>query len=544
VRPAREVSGSSNPPRNSCAVATPHAAATEAGTDAFLRGGNALDAALSAAFALCVAYPHNTSLGGDLFALVQAPDGTIRSINASGPAGRHVDPERVAARHGRRMPVRGIDTVTLPGAVAGLGALHDLGAARPWGAHLEAAVTMATAGVPVASSLARAIEEDLELIGSDTGLSALLSPGGRPLRRGDALVQPELARTLQRVAAGGPGAFYRGELAREHVEWLRASGSALDEGDFATFAPSLDAGIVRTVRGHEVFTAGPNSQGFLLLEILQALDLLECHDPLGSGAGVLSALFALANRDRDRLLADPDAMTVSVDGLLDPGRWSVLTAGLATGPATLSDGGGGARAAPAPVPRAGGDTIALVTADSDGWAVSLIQSLFHSFGAGLRDPQSGVIFHDRGALFSLDPSSPNVLSPGKRPAHTLMPVLVRRDGRLRVVAGTMGGRAQPQIHAQVLLRLFDGADPQAAVTSARWMVESSGDADLALVERGVSAAATHAITTRMPLLALDDLDETVGHTQLVVVDDDRGGPAFSAGSDPRADGLAAVASGG
>lgn len=534
--------------RRRCAVASPHVAATEAASRCVERGGNALDAALAAAFALTVVYPHNTSLGGDLFALVHHPDGGVTAVNASGPAARHVDVAAVAGRHGGTMPVRGIDTVTLPGAVAGLGAVHALGALLPWSAHVEAARDLAEHGVSVAAGLERAIDRERELIGADRGLSALLGPAGHPLRRGELLVQPHLALTLGRIADAGPDEFYSGALAHELANGLRTFGSALDEEDFAAFEPLLDGGLTRTVRGREVWTAGPNSQGFLLLEILQALDILNCDDPLGADAGALAQLFGLASRDRDDALADPGAMAESVDELLEVGRWAALLDEVASprasdgyvppaGAASTSTGD-----TPGVVGRPGGDTVAVVAADSDGWGVSLIQSLFYSFGSGILHEPTGVIFHDRGALFSLETRSPNVLAPGKRPAHTLMPVLVREGGKLRFVAGTMGGRAQPQIHAQVLLGLFAGEEAVAAVASPRWIVERSGGSGVALVERGVPATAKAALQTLMPVLGLGDLDAAVGHAQVAGIDHEHGG-MLSAGSDPRADGSAAVVTG-
>jgi gamma-glutamyltranspeptidase len=530
--------------RRTCAVASPHAAATEVAVRAVEQGGNALDAALAAAVTLTVVYPHNTSLGGDLFALVHAPDGRVVSVNASGRSARRVDAAAVAARHGGRMPVRGADTVTVPGAVAGLGAVHGLGASLPWAAHLEAASGLASDGVPVAPGLDRAIDEELELVLADPGLRAVFAPGDRPLRRGEKLLQPRLAETLERIATDGAGEFYEGALARRLVEGLRDHGSALGTDDFATYVPSVDGGLRRTFKGCEVWTAGPNSQGFLLLEILQGLELLGCDDPLGAGAGKLSALFALAIEDRERALADPDTMTEDVDALLDPGRWSSLLDGLpgdgrdravSSGP----DGAAGARPAATRAPRPRGDTVAVVAADNEGWAVSLIQSLFHSFGSGILDERSGVIFHDRGAMFSLDQRSPNALAPGKRPAHTLMPVLVRDGGRLRWVMGTMGGRAQPQIHAQVLSRLLDGAEPAIAVAAPRWIVERQGAGEVAAVERDVPPRAREAVAARMDVVDLQHLDETVGHAQVVALDHPGNG-SWSAGSDPRADGTAAV----
>lgn len=520
-----------------CAVASPHAGATEAAAAAVRRGGNAIDAALAAAFALTVAYPHNTSIGGDLFALVRQPDGTVRAVNASGPAAAAVDVADVRARHGGRMPDRGPDTVTVPGAVAGLAALHHQGAALAWPELIEPARAMAEAGVEVSKSVARAVVKVLTGGMADPGLTALLAPRGAPLEKGDTLVQPRLAATLQRLAAAGPDDFYRGALAQQLATGLQAAGCALALEDLARFEAVVEEPLVRRVLGVDVATTRPNSQGFVLLAVLQALELLSATDPLGAGAGELATLFAEGSRQRDLHLADPVAMEVGVDELLEPERWRrVLEQASPPPPGGPADPAGpeleGWRGRP------GGDTVAVVAADSEGRAVSLIQSLFQSFGAGILEPATGVIVHDRGALFSLSPSSPNVLAPGKRPAHTLMPVLVSTGGSLRLVAGTMGGRAQPQIHAQLLLRVLSGTRPADALGQARLVVDRGNDRPVATVEPGLPAAARAGIARRMEVVDLDGLDESAGQAHLIAVD----GAALEPASDPRSDGAAAIVS--
>ncbi|MEV4063907.1 gamma-glutamyltransferase [Nonomuraea dietziae] len=480
-----------------CAVATPHALATAAAEEAVANGGNALDAALAAATTLSVVYPHNTSVGGDLIALVRDPEGRITCVNASGPAPATADRAALAARHGALMPVTGPDTITVPGAVAGWAALHEAGAALKWSACFKAAVRHADA-TPVVPGLAEAIAEAAELIAADPGMREVFSHGGRPLTENDTLRQPALAATLADLAAHGPSTLYGGPLGR------RLSG-VLDLADLAAFEVERTAPLSRPLRGHDVHTSPPNTHGFLLLQALAATEPL----PLAFHRGIA---------DRNAHLADPRFVPVDVDALLDPAR--ALT--------------------PSPPPavtgRATGDTVAVVAADSEGWAVSLIQSLFHSFGSGVLDPSTGVLLHNRGSFFSLDPASPNVIAPGKRPAHTLMPVMVTRHGRLVWVAGTMGGKAQPQILTQVLLRLLEGADPAAAVAAPRFVV---GGLEAGQREDTVSVEADHeelaALTASgAPAVTLPPRSEWVGHAQVVAA------RPFAAGSDPRSDGRAAV----
>ena len=209
----------------------------------------------------------------------------------------------------------------------------------------------------------------------------------------------------------------------------------------------------------------PPSQGFVLLEALAAVERLGIDpDPIGADAATLARILMAASSDRDRHLADPEAMTIHVSGLLDDGHIAALC--------DIVRGGLDGHPASGPVPpRVSGDTIALVTADADGWGVSLIQSLFSGFGAGILEPSTGIIPHDRGACFTLEPGHPNELAPGKRPAHTLMPVAVHRDGALAALAGTRGGHGQPQIDLMTLVRAFDlGLDPSEAVAAPRWLV--------------------------------------------------------------------------
>jgi gamma-glutamyltranspeptidase/glutathione hydrolase len=492
------------------AVATPHVEATAAARRAYGEGGNALDAALAAAVALTVVYPHNCGVGGDLFALVRGPDGALTNVNASGPAARGVDVARLRATH-RRMPARGPDPITVPGVVAGWEALHRLGAALPWDAAFAAAIGLAEEGVPVARSLAAALaEEDLR----DPGMRAVFAPGG-PLR------QPALARTLRELAAGGADALYRGELGARLAAGLRRAGSPLDRDDLAVFAPELGAPASVRFRGLDVHTSPPNSSGVLLLQALAALEHGGSEDP-----GRLATIFRLGDAQRERALGDPRVRPVDLEDWIGAER---IAAVVRT-----------ASAPPVPALDATGDTVAVVASDGE-WTVSLIQSLFGSFGARVLEPETGILLHNRGRSFSLEPGHPAELGPGRRPPHTLMPVLAERDGRLAGALGTMGGRAHAQIHAQLLLRLTAGEPPQAAVDAPRWVVgtlDTRASRDAARVEAGVpddvrrSLAAAGAVVT-----PVGERSEEVGHAQAVWVLSDG---TLAAGSDPRADGGAAV----
>jgi gamma-glutamyltranspeptidase len=510
------------------AIATPHTVATEAGAVAFERGGNAVDAALVAAVTLAVSYPHNCGVGGDLFALVQRPDGATIAINASGRAPAGVDPDTLRARYGNAMPEEGPDSITVPGAVSGWDTLHREGARLPWADAFGPAIALAYGGVAVSRSLSRALQERQALLAADPGMAdVFFADGGAPLPRGELFRQPALGATLQRLATEGASALYAGSIGERYVAGLRATGTPIGLHDLAAHSADVVAPLSGRYRDLDVRVVPPNSQGFALLEMLELAERLGIDpDPLGPDAGVLALAFAAANRDRDHHLADPDAMRVHPSTLLDDGHLAGLADRIrdATPPAAV------------PGHRHGtGDTIAMVTADADGWAVSLIQSLWDSFGSGILEPETGIVAHDRGGCFTLEPGHPNEIAPGKRPFHTLMPVLVHREGRLAAVAGSMGGASQPQINAQNLIRAFDlrmGAGE--TIAAPRWTVWGEPGEGVVRTEASVpEATAARFEEAGFGIERLQGLDEALGHAHVIL---SRPDGSFDVGSDPRADG--------
>ena len=485
------------------AIATPHWAATRAGVAAFDAGGNAVDAALAAAVTLAVVYPHMCGVGGDLFALVQAVNGQTIALNASGAAPRAIDVQAIRATHDA-MPEYGPLTITVPGTVSGWASLADLGADLSLERAFRPAIAHARDGIPVARSLASSLAWEPERLFADPGMRAVFTRDGLPLAEGDTVVQPSLATTLEAIAVEGPSVLYGGEVGARLVTGLRAAGSPMSLEDLASH---------RAVRTR----SQQNQQN------------------MGQGAGmamedaaVLAEVFAVASEDRDRHNADPRHARVPVGTLLDEGHIAALCDQVRAGRVGISS-------------RSAGDTIALATADGDGRAVSLIQSLSSGFGSGILEPSTGIVCHNRGQGFSLDPDSPNVLAGGKRPAHTLMPVLAHRDGRLAAVTGSMGGGGQPQINFQDLVRAFDlGMDPEAAVSAPRWLM---GGMDLhpgrsVELEAGVPTWVREAFErSDFALKLLGERDDGVGHAQLIRVADDG---TLVAATDPRADGEAAA----
>jgi gamma-glutamyltranspeptidase/glutathione hydrolase len=381
---------------------------------------------------------------------------------------------------------------------------------------------------------------------ADPGLAEVFLRDGEPLTDGDLLQQPALAASLTMLRDKGVQAFYRGPLGASVTATLRAAGSSLDVEDLAAHRPVVTDPVGSSFRGEEYLSTPPNSQGAYFLAGLRAVEILEQRagrplEQLGADAGVLAQVLHRLAEHRDRLLSDPaDAMSL-VDALLSEREAQALADAASTGwtpadpPAWQPD----VSARPS---HLSGDTVAVTVGDAEGHWVSLNQSVFHSFGSGILDPATGIVLHNRGGSFSLAPGSPNRLGPRRRPLHTLMPVLARRDGRVIAAHGTMGGRAQPQIHTHLAIGVGASADPSAAVAAPRWVLgqmEAGPDNDAVAatvsVEEGTDEAAVRSLRAAgFTTTTLPDHDDGAGHAQLVR----QVGGVLVAASDPRADGRA------
>jgi gamma-glutamyltranspeptidase len=472
------------------ALAAPHPAAVEAGRAVVAAGGNAIDAALAAAAALTVVYPHQCSVGGDLIAVVRPAGGAPRAVLSAGAAAEAIDLGGATV-----MPTSGPLTVTVPGVVAGWAAVAGLGARLGWDDWLGPAVTLARTGVPVSPGLARALRDGHAVIDADPGLSAVFADA----REGRPLVQPALAATLTALAADWRSFYTDGRL----VRGLRRLGSPLSTADFAAHRAEVVAPLTASAYGAEWAAAPPPSQGATFLAIL--------------GSGRLLADARRAQLARDALLGDPRSGPVDLPGLL-------LREDRAVTP-------------PAAGPPPTGDTVAVSAVGSDGTAVSLIQSVFQSFGAGLLEPETGVVLHNRGSMFRVDPAHPARLIPGVRPPHTLCPT-VAVAGDTVLALGCQGGRSQPWILAQLAGEALLGTDPAAVVGRPRWIIRS-GERPAVVLEPGVAGADELTATARtlgLPVVTVAERHDDAGHVQLARLR----GTTLDAGSDPRADGLAAV----
>ncbi|WP_305784010.1 gamma-glutamyltransferase family protein [Symbioplanes lichenis] len=483
----------------SVALAAPHPAAVEAGRAVVAAGGNALDAALAAAAALTVVYPHQCSIGGDLIAVVRPAGGTPSAILSVGAAAQGID---VAALRvaGERMPMNGPLTVTVPGVVAGWAALAGLGARLSWADRLAPAIALASSGAVVSAGLGRTIRTRPDIVEADPGLAAVF--GG--LREGDTFVQPALAASLTAIARNWR-TFYKGHLGHRLAAGLAALGSPLTVADLAAHTAEATEPLTATAHGAQWYAAPPPSQGATFLAVLGATDLLTTS--------------RRAQLARDALLGDPRTGPVDVDGLLlrTARTWDPVAAG----------------------PRPTGDTVAVTAVDADGTAVTLIQSVFQSFGAGLLEPDTGIVLHNRGSMFSLDPQHPGRLSPGARPPHTLCPSLAL-TGDTVLALGCQGGRSQPWILAQVAPDALTAPDPSTAVTRPRWVIGSRDvgyDQYTLVLEPGLpDALAATAATLGLDVVTTAGPHDDAGHVQVARLS----AGTLTAASDPRADGTAAV----
>jgi gamma-glutamyltranspeptidase len=537
------------------AVVAPHHLATAAGLAILRAGGHAVDAAIATNAVLGVVQPSSCGIGGDAFWLIwDEAAGRQTALNGSGRAPAAADAAALRAGGLATLPYRGPLAITVPGAVRSWDDAHRrLGRLSPADV-LAPAIQLAWDGFPAWDGFISAVEATLpavvEALGRGSGFEQVYRPHGRAWRPGERVRLPALAATLERLAEVGFDDFYDGEIGERQAAGLATIDCRIDLDDLRAHTSTWTDPITTDYRGVRVTTHPPNSSGIVALELLNILEAFEPPAATAFGAnGVEDARWVhlgieaskLAMADRDRYLTDPEFLEISIE--------TIVSKEHARGLAGLIDPDRAARPAASTNPRGGG-TIYLATVDADGNAVSLIQSNYMGFGSGVVDPDTGIHYQNRGSYFSLDPAHPNVLAPGKRTLHTLLPGMLFRSGEQRpwVVTGSMGGDAQPQIHAQVVSALVDGGlDIATAVGAPRWFVD--GDEHFAppvdvRAERRYPAAVLdqleamgHPVTRTIPF------NGVLGHAHAIELVD--GGPAAADGSlaaatDPRSAGLPAL----
>lgn len=466
-------------------VAASQTLAAQAGSEILRRGGSAVDAAIAANAALGVVEPMMNGIGGDLFVIVrEAQTGRVAGLNASGPAPAGLTLDRLRAAGHKQMPQAGIDTVTVPGCVAGWAALHQRYGKLPWADLFAPAIHYAEQGFPVTEIIAAQWASSAKKLAGDEDGARVYLPGGQTPEAGEVFRNPELARALREIAREGAAAFYQGAIARAILAKSRALGGTMTGEDLASFAPEWVEPISTDYRGWKVYELPPNSQGIAALAMLNIMERFELAKLSPVAAPLLHLEIEaqkLAYADLARYVADPRVAPAPVRAMLDKEYAARRAKLIRPGRATCD-------VAPGEFPLPGeGDTIYLAAADEEGNLVSLIQSIYLSFGSGIGVPGYGFHLHNRGGLFTLEAGHPNALAPGKRPFHTIIPALMER-GERHIAFGIMGGLNQAQAHAQFVSRIVDhGMNPQQALEAPRFTRRAFGGCDV-VVENRVPAA--------------------------------------------------------
>jgi gamma-glutamyltranspeptidase / glutathione hydrolase len=540
------------------AVVADHPLAAAAGAEVLRRGGNAVDAAVTMAAVLAVVRPHMNGVGGDAFMLIREErSGRIHALNGSGRSAAAATPAAFRVRGYTEMPARGLDAVTVPGAVqAWSDALRRHGTLTLAQA-LAPAIAYAAAGFPVSERLAADIAASRDRLAADRYMAAVFLPDGNPPQPGTLLRQPDLARTLQLLAQHGAEVLYTGELAARIDELMAGGNGLLSLADLARHSSTWQQPITTTYAGYRIVGFPPNTQGVALLMQMNMAGLFD-QAALGHNEPeyihTLVEITKLAFAERDRHVTDPAFVDIPLERMLSPERalelvaaWGAGTPRVApdttassdtVGPAAggagagcdhgdgraLHDGAAGCRGDDS------GDTVFLGVVDAHGNAVALIQSLYSAFGSGRMVPGTGIVLHNRGALFSLDSTHVNVIAPGKRTYHTLAPVLaLRPDGTLFMVLGTPGSDGQTQTQLQVFNNIVHfGMSPQRAVEAPRW--RSWADRVLQ-VEEGIGEAARQRLELLGHSLRVQrGLSAELGGAQVIMV---LPSGVRSVGADPR-----------
>ncbi len=515
-------------------VSTSHPLAAQAGLRMLLKGGNAVDAAIAAAATITLTEPVSNGLGSDAFCILW--DGQkLHGLNASGPAPATWTPDYFQRKYGeaKAPPKRGFDSVTVPGAVAGWVALSERFGKLPFADLLEPAIEVAERGylipVVVQQKWAAATPE----LQSQPGFAQSFLPWGRAPQVGELFRFPAAARGLKAIAATKGQALYGGEIAEAIEKFAAQNGGSITAKDLASYQPEWVEPIAQTYRGYTLHEIPPNGQGIaalIALGILSNFDLSSMPvDGVQSQHLQIEAM-KLAFADVYRYVADPRHMDITPDQMLDPAYLASRARLIDLTKAQNFQAGNPVK----------GGTIYLTAADESGMMVSFIQSNFMGFGSGVVEPTYGISLQNRGHGFSTDPKGPNtanLVAPGKRPFHTIIPAFLTQDGQPVMSYGVMGGNMQPQGHMQTLVRMLDyGQNPQAACDAPRWRFNAGLNIN---VEAAMNAATVQGLQAMgHELDVINDSYQDFGAGQFIWRMGDPAVEGYLAASDPRRDGQA------
>ncbi|MBX3636504.1 MAG: gamma-glutamyltransferase family protein, partial [Rubrivivax sp.] len=496
----------------------------------------AVDAAIATAAMMTLVEPCSNGLGSDAFCILWDPaSGRLHGLNASGCAPAAWTPGYFRRRYGadaKTPPKRGWDSVTVPGAVAAWAALSERFGKLPFADLLAPAIEVAERGyaVPVIVQQKWTNAASLPELTQQPGFAEHFLPHGREPRVGERFALPAAARTLGRIAATRGEDFYRGEIAAAIAAHARAHGGAMSEADLAAWRPEWVEPIGQDYAGHTLHEIPPNGQGIaalIALGILRHFDLASLKVDSAASQHLQIEAMKLAFADVYRFVAEPRAMRLTPAQMLDPAYLAAR--------AKLIDPRRAQDFGPGHAPQGG--TIYLSAADASGMMVSYIQSNYMGFGSGVVIPGWGISLQNRGHGFTLDESRENVVGPGKRPFHTIIPAFLTREGRPVMSFGVMGGDMQPQGHMQTLVRMLDyRQQPQAACDAPRWRV----NAGLVNAEPGFDPATVQGLRDLgHQVLPFTDSYQDYGAGQFIWRLGDPAVDGYAAASDPRRDGQAA-----
>jgi len=518
-------------------VASPHYLASQAGVDILKKGGTAVDAAIATNAVLNVVYPHMCGIGGDAFWLIySAAPKDLAFLNASGRSPYLATIEYFQTSGMDAVPLRGLLPVTVPGAVDGWFEAHHRYGNLSMPTLLEPAIAYAREGYPISHILSFKIQEAVPELSRFPSSQNLFLPGGKAPRPGDLLTNPGLAESFVKIARDGRDVFYRGEIAREIVKFAQENGGLLSEKDLQETKSTWGKPVSTAYRDYTVYETAPNSQGLaalLILNLLEGYDLSSLGYQSPDHLHLMVEAKKLAFADRNRYISDPERVHIPTAELLSKDyaarRRSLMH------PARAAD------ATAIPAGSFGRDTIYLCVIDEAGNAVSLIQSLYFSFGSAVVAGKTGIVLQNRGAYFSLDPDQVNCLQPHKRPFHTLMASMTFREGKPYMIFGTSGADGQPQTHVQVMTNVFDfGLNIQSAIEAPRWLsgryLVNQPEGSLTMEGR-VAAEVIEELKRRgHQVNVVENWSQVMGSAHGIVIHPENG--LRLGGSDPRSDGAA------
>jgi gamma-glutamyltranspeptidase / glutathione hydrolase len=511
-------------------VATSHVQASQAGAEILRKGGSAVDAAIAANAVLGVTEPMMNGMGGDLFAIYwEAKTGKLYGLNSSGWAPQALTIEHLRARDVTAMPQSGIDSVTVPGAVAGWGALHGRFGRLPWKDIFQSAIFYAREGYPVPELIHGFWEDAPEMFAKDPEGQKVYLRNGKPPGIGEIFRNPDLAKALALVTEKGSDAYYKGEIAQAILATSKAAGGTMAADDLSQFTPEWVEPVHTTYRDWTVYELPPNGQGMAALEMLNIMATTPASPDGPSSVTELHKkieAMKLAYADLDRYNADPRFAKVPLQGL--------LSKDYAKERAKLIGDQANCNASAGDPPHS--DTTYLTAIDKEGNIVSLIQSNYAAFGSGITVRGMGFVLQNRGGLFLLDPSKPNALAPRKRPYHTIIPAFMER-GDQHIGFGIMGGANQPLAHAQFVSNIADyNMNIQQALEQARFTVSPKRGCNI-LIESRVPADVRDRLTAKGHQLTVHQEYTTAMGRGQAVMQDSKTGTHYGA-SDPRTDGSA------